>query len=133
MATSDVKIVQENATTDFELKTISPVANSVLAFDGSKVPIAKVLTVSDVPQAVITGISLASGSWSLVSGLYEYTYSNASILSSSIVSVIPDNSTIDIVTAAQVLPYVLVSSGSIKIYAKNAPSNTISINIIIGA
>lgn len=82
-------------------------------------------------HTIITGITLSSGSWSLVSGLYEYTYSNAAILAASIVDVIPSNPTIDYVISAEILPYVYVSAGSIKLYAKNAPTNDITINLVV--
>jgi hypothetical protein len=80
---------------------------------------------------VVTSIDLASGSWALNDGLYEYEYSNALILSTSIVTVVPDNVDIDIVIDAEILPYVLVEAGSITLYAKNAPSGNIQVNLII--
>jgi hypothetical protein len=84
-------------------------------------------------STVITGIDLASGSWSLVSGLYEYDYDNAAILSTSIVDVIPDNADMAIVQAAVMYPLVTVSAGSIKMYCENAPTGNIGISIVIGS
>jgi hypothetical protein len=79
----------------------------------------------------VTPVTLTAASWTLVSGLYEYDYSNAAILSTSIVDVIPLNSTIAIVQAAQVLPETLSSTGSVKLYANNLPTADITVSINI--
>ena len=79
----------------------------------------------------VTPVTLTAASWSLVSGLYEYTYSNAAILSTSIVDVIPANSTIAIVQAAQVLPATSSSTGSVKLFATNLPTADIIVSINI--
>jgi len=79
----------------------------------------------------VTPVTLTAASWSLVSGLYEYTYSNVNITSTSIVDVIPANSTIAIVQAAQVLPATLSSAGSVKLYATNLPTADIIVSINI--
>ena len=81
--------------------------------------------------AQVTPVTLASGSWSLVSSLYEYDYSNALITSSSIVDIIPDNSTIAIVQAAQVLPSTVSTSGSVKLFATNLPTADIIVTVNI--
>jgi hypothetical protein len=79
----------------------------------------------------VTPVTLASGSWSPVSGLYEYNYSNAIITSSSIVDAIPDNSTISIVQAAQILPSTSSSLGSVKLYSTNLPTANIIVTFNI--
>jgi len=79
----------------------------------------------------VTPITLTAASWSLVSGLYEYTYSNANILSTSIVDVIPASSTIAIVKAADIMPATLSASGSVKIYATNLPTSDITVTFNI--
>lgn len=83
-----------------------------------------------VPKQV-TGLTLSSGSWSLVNGLYEYTLSNANITSTSVVDVVPDNADISVVVAAVILPNTVSSAGSVKIYAQNAPTGNIGCTIII--
>jgi hypothetical protein len=83
----------------------------------------------DVVQ--VTPVTLTSGSWSLVSGLYEYSYSNANILDTSIVDVIPQNASISIVKAAEVLPATESFFGSVKIYATNAPTANIIVTFNI--
>lgn len=79
----------------------------------------------------VTPVTLTSGGWILVSGYYEYTYSNANILSTSIVDVIPQNASISIVKAAEVLPSTSSASGSVKIYATNAPTADIIVTFNI--
>jgi hypothetical protein len=79
----------------------------------------------------IGSLTLTSGSWSLVSGLYEYDLSNSNILATSIVDVIPDNANISIVQVAQVLPKTVSSAGSVKLYAVNAPTGNIGVTINI--
>jgi hypothetical protein len=83
----------------------------------------------DVVQ--VTPVTLASGSWSLVSGLYEYNYSNANILDTSIVDVIPQNASISIVKTAEILPATESFFGSVKIYATNAPTGNIIVTFNI--
>ena len=79
----------------------------------------------------VTGITLTSGSWSLVTGLYEYDYANVNITVNSIVDVIPANADIAIVQAAEVLPQTDSSAGSVKLYATNAPTGDIGVTINI--
>lgn len=79
----------------------------------------------------VTPITLTAASWSLVSGLYEYTYSNANILSTSIVDVIPASTTIAIVKAADIMPATSSASGSVKIYATNLPTSDITVTFNI--
>lgn len=79
----------------------------------------------------ITGITLTAANWTLVSGLYEYDLANANITANSIVDVIPANSSIAIVKAAEVLPETDSSTGSVKLYATNAPTGDITVTINI--
>jgi hypothetical protein len=113
----------------------------------AKVPSTRTLTINGTTQDLsadrtftiptgltvlqVTPVTLTAASWSLVSGLYEYNYSNVNILSTSIVDVIPANSTIAIVQAAQVLPATLSSAGSVKLYANNLPTADIIVSINI--
>lgn len=79
----------------------------------------------------ITGITLLSASWTLVSTLYEYDLANANITANHVVDVIPENAGIAIVKAAEILPKTVSSAGSVKLYATNAPSANIGITIIL--
>jgi hypothetical protein len=91
----------------------------------------RTFTIPTLTALQVTPVTLTAASWTLVSGLYEYTYSNAAILSTSIVDVIPANSTIAIVQAAQVLPETTSSAGSVKLYATNLPTADIIVSINI--
>lgn len=83
----------------------------------------------DVVQ--VTPVTITTGGWTLVSGLYQYTYSNANILSTSIVDVIPTNASISIVKAADFMPATLSASGTVTIYATNAPTANVIVTINI--
>lgn len=79
----------------------------------------------------VTPVTLTSGGWTLVSGLYQYTYSNANILSTSIVDIIPANASISVVKTADILPSTSSASGSVTIYATNAPTANITVTVNI--
>ena len=79
----------------------------------------------------VTPITLSAASWTLVSGLYEYDYSNANITSTSIVDVIPSNSTIAIVQTAGILPSTISSAGSVKLFSNNLPTGDITVTFNI--
>ena len=79
----------------------------------------------------VTPVTLLVSGWTLVSGFYEYNYANASILSTSIVDVIPSNSTIAIVQAAAFLPSTLSASGTVKLYTNNLPTADIIVTFNI--
>lgn len=83
----------------------------------------------DVVQ--VTPVTLTTGGWTLISGLYEYNYSNANILSTSIVDVIPSNASVSVVKAADIMPSTLSSAGSVKLYANAAPLSDIVVTINI--
>jgi hypothetical protein len=79
----------------------------------------------------VTGKTVATGAWSLVSGIYEASISDSAILSTSVVDVIPDNGSASTVRTAEVLPRTDSSTGAVKIYATNAPAATITVTLNI--
>lgn len=79
----------------------------------------------------VTPVTLTSASWSLVNGLYEYTYSNVNILSTSVVDAIPSNASISIVKVAEILPTTTSSNGSVKLFATNLPTGDIIVTFNI--
>jgi hypothetical protein len=79
----------------------------------------------------VTGKTVATGAWSLVSGFYEASISDANISATSIVDVIPDNASAATAKTAEVLPRTDSSAGSVKIYANNAPAATLTVTINI--
>ena len=74
---------------------------------------------------------ILASDWTLVSEKYEAVISNAVILANSFVDVIPSNDNVDIVRNAQIYPSVLISEGSVKVYSKFLPSDTITVTINI--
>jgi hypothetical protein len=94
--------------------------------------VSEILNKPTIPVVTqINGVTILAASFSLVSGLYEATYSNVAILATSSVSVTPKNSTISIVTAAAFQPEITVSLGAVKMYCTNLPSGNFDINILI--
>ena len=79
----------------------------------------------------LTGITLTTAGWVFVSGLYRWQYSNANILSTSIVDVIPENGSISFVKAADIMPATSSSAGVVSIYATNLPTGDIIVTINI--
>jgi len=79
----------------------------------------------------VTGLTLTTGAWTLASGLYEQSISDANITTSSIVDVIPNNADFAVVAAASFLPRTDSASGSVKVYCNNLPSGNIGVTINI--
>jgi len=79
----------------------------------------------------VTGKTVATGAWSLVSGFYEASISDAGISASSIVDVIPDNASAATAATAGVLPRTDSSSGAVKIYATATPAATLTVTLNI--
>lgn len=79
----------------------------------------------------VTSQTLLAANWTLVSGLYEYDLANANIKALNFVEVIPDNATISITKAADLLPTNVSSSGSVKLYSTNLPTGDIVVTINI--
>ena len=79
----------------------------------------------------VTGKTVLTGAWSLVSGVYEASISDAAILATSIVDVIPDNADASTIRTAGLLPRTDSSAGAVKIYATSAPAATITVTLNI--
>jgi hypothetical protein len=82
-------------------------------------------------KPVVATATLTTAGWSLVSGVYEQSISDANITTSSVVDIIPDNSAAATVSAAQVLPRTDSSSGAVKVYATNLPTANIGVTLNI--
>ena len=87
--------------------------------------------IDDIPTKTSFTHNILVSNWTLVSGKYEAVISNAGILANSFVDVIPSNDNVDIVRSAQIYPSVLISAGSVKVYSKFLPSDTITVTINI--
>jgi len=93
---------------------------------------AQILNKPTIPSITqVTGKTVATGAWSLVSGVYEASISDAAITSTSIVNIIPDNASAATIRTAQMLPQTDSSSGAVKIYSTNAPAATITVTLNI--
>jgi hypothetical protein len=79
----------------------------------------------------VTAQTLNAGSWTLVSGYYEYNLANANITTTSIVDIIPDNASIPTIKTAEVLPKTLSGSGTVKMYSVKAPTGNIIVTLNI--
>ncbi len=79
----------------------------------------------------VTDVTISSTGWSASNGDFVFRYSNETILSTSRVDVIPDNSAITIVENARIYPKIVSGTGFIDIFAKNQPTDDILVDIII--
>ena len=79
----------------------------------------------------VTGKTVLTGAWSLVSGVYEASISDAAILSTSIVNVIPNNTDAATIRTAGLLPRTDSSAGAVKIYSTSAPAASITVTLNI--
>lgn len=79
----------------------------------------------------VSSITVLTGAWSLVSGVYEATITNANISATSIVDVIPNNADATTIRNAGLLPRTDSSAGAVKIYATSAPAATITVTLNI--
>lgn len=110
----------------FTLPTSNGTNGQVLKSDGSGN-----LSYVTKKHTQVTGKTVATGAWSLVSGFYEASISDAAILSTSIVDVIPDNASASVAATAGVLPRTDSSAGAVKIYATATPASTLTVTLNI--
>lgn len=80
---------------------------------------------------VVTNVTVSTADWTLVSGVYEKVISNASILATSVVYIVPENSALDIIQNAEVYPKTLSGIGTVTIYAKTIPTGSFVVNLNI--
>jgi hypothetical protein len=79
----------------------------------------------------IPNITLLSTGWNLVSGNYEYDIVNSNIKATSIVNVIPEIESSSIVGIAEIYTKMVSTDGSVKLFAKNTPTDDIVVTINI--
>jgi hypothetical protein len=79
----------------------------------------------------LTGVTLTAATWALSGGTYQYAYPNSTILSTSLVDVIPANTSVGIVQAAQLLPYVDVTTSQAILYANYLPTGDMTMNFVV--
>lgn len=83
----------------------------------------------DFVTTTIENVSLLVANWTLVSGMYEYNYANALILATSVVNIIPYESSTNTILQAEIEPMVVSAVGTLKIKAKYLPKANILIAI----
>ena len=108
----------------FTLPTSNGTNGQVLQTNGSGI-----LSYATKKATQVTGKTVLTGAWSLVSGVYEASISDAAILATSIVDVIPNNADASTIRTAGLLPRTDSSSGAVKIYATSAPAATITVTL----
>jgi hypothetical protein len=131
--TNNQVLTYESATDLWKNKIIveDAIVNGVTDKAPSQNAVFDALTLKGNLAIQVTPVTLSVAGWTLVSGLYEYDYANANIISTSIVDVIPSNSTIGLVQAAVFLPSTLSASGTVKLYANNLPTADIIVTVNI--
>lgn len=82
---------------------------------------------------LLTGQTLSSASWSLVSGYYTYTFSNQSITATSVVDFTPDRTAYLEVTTCGMQTQVTVAEGTCTFYSLFPPQTNIIGNITISS
>jgi hypothetical protein len=89
------------------------------------------LDINSAKLIEVTGVEVLAASFALVGDLYEASISNENILASSSVDVVPASSTIAIVKAADFMPETVASSGSVKVFATNLPTDNFFVTLLI--
>lgn len=91
----------------------------------------KILTTDTFTQ--VTSASINTTGWTLnaTSSIYEYSISNGSITSTSIVDIIPNNADLSVAQTAAIYPRTESSAGSVKIFADAVPTATIGCTLNI--
>ena len=114
------------ASTTFTLPSADGSSGQVLSTNGSGG-----LSFVTRKATQVTGKTVTTGSWSLVSGFYRATISDAAISATSIVDVIPDNADAATAATAGMLPRTDSNSGSVYIYATTTPAASITVTLNI--
>lgn len=79
----------------------------------------------------VTNVIVDQTGWTFDSGLWYYDITDSNILSDSIVDIIPSNADYPIVAAAQLLPESVSSTGEVRIFAVNEPTDDFSVTLNI--
>jgi len=86
---------------------------------------------SGSPIIQLTNQTLATAGWTLVSGYYTYTFSNADIASTSRVDFTPDTASNDEVTTCGMQAEVTVATGNCTFFSLFSPQTDITGDITI--
>lgn len=80
---------------------------------------------------VLTNQTLSSGGWLLSGDYYIYTFLNAGITPSSVVTFTPNNSSVILCSISMMMPQIDSSLGSCTLYSQYTPGDDIIGTIII--
>lgn len=120
-------VLQQNDSTEGQVTIYS--INQPLGDIEVSINIYKIL--SNPGILVIDGLTLFAANWTQGTQFWEYGLSNVNITSNSIVEVIPDNASYQLVASAGILSQNDSTEGQVTIYAVSQPTNDISITINI--
>lgn len=106
--------------------TGTPTNNQTLAYNSS-------LQVWENKNLVIkvASVTLTPGSWSLVGGYYQSTYTNVNIVSTGYINFTPNNASALEVTTSKMLPEITANNGNCVFYSQFPPQNNITGELII--
>lgn len=74
---------------------------------------------------VLANETLSSAGWSVSGDYYIYTFSNASIMPSSVITFTPNNASVTVCSTAMMMPQISTSAGTCTFYAQYSPGDDI--------
>ena len=102
--------------------------------EDTKVDLAELTDIVEEKAAkpiVITPVVVSNTGWNLVGGIYQKSISNAQILTTSVVYIVPENADLDTIQNAEVYPKTLSGAGTVTIYAKTIPTGSFTVTLNI--
>lgn len=102
--------------------------------EDTKVDLAELADIVEEKAAkpiVITPVVVSNTGWNLVGGIYQKSISNAQILTTSVVYIVPENADLDTIQNAEVYPKTLSGAGTVTIYAKTIPTGSFTVTLNI--
>ena len=124
--------VQIGNTSITKVYTSGKIEHAAATLDSESATLGNVKTeINAKAPNVVTGVTISTSGWTLVSGLYEKSISDANITANSIVEVIVDKADTVTQLAAVFAGRTDSSAGSVKIYALNVPTASMGASLII--
>ena len=124
--------VQIGNTSITKVYTSGKIEHAAATLDSESATLGQVKTeINAKAPKVVTGITISTSGWTLVSGLYEKSISDVNITANSIVEVIVDKADTVTQLAAVFAGRTDSSAGEVKIYALNVPTASMGASLII--
>ena len=124
--------VQIGNTSITKVYTSGKIEHAAATLDSESATLGNVKTeINAKAPKVVTGVTIATTGWTLVSGFYEKSISDANITANSIVDVIIDKADTVTQLAAVFAGRTDSSAGTVKIYALNVPTASMGATLII--